>query len=124
MTIVLQNQFWDLEIEDERFCVTLSFHDIRERLSIPFASIIAFADPSVRFGLQFEAENSAQADSNPPEAAQVRAGPMLVEVGKEEDSESAEESEEPEEADEEAPAKKDGDGEKANVVTLDTFRKK
>ena len=55
MTIVLQHQFWDLSVEDERFSVTLSFGGRHERLTIPFAAISAFTDPSVKFGLQFEA---------------------------------------------------------------------
>ena len=55
MTIVLQHQFWDLSVEAERFSVTLSFGGRHERLTVPFAAISAFADPSVKFGLQFEA---------------------------------------------------------------------
>jgi hypothetical protein len=55
MTIVLQHQFWDLEIGSDSFSVTLSFHNQPERLSVPFAAIRSFADPSVEFGLRFEA---------------------------------------------------------------------
>jgi hypothetical protein len=55
MTIVLQHQFWDLSVEAERFSVTLSFGGRHERLTVPFAAISAFTDPSVKFGLQFEA---------------------------------------------------------------------
>lgn len=54
MTIVIEHQFWDLQVEQERFAVTLSFHNRPERLTIPFASVTAFADPSVKFGLQFQ----------------------------------------------------------------------
>jgi uncharacterized protein len=53
MTIVLQHQYWDLEVDAEKFSVTLSFNSIPERLSIPFAAMTAFADPSIKFGLQF-----------------------------------------------------------------------
>ena len=53
MTIVLQHQFWDLEIAEEGFSVTLSFHKQLERLVIPFAAIRSFADPSVSFALEF-----------------------------------------------------------------------
>lgn len=53
ITIVLQYEFWDLEITDTSFCVTLCFNDIHERLTIPFNSIVSFVDPSVKFGLQF-----------------------------------------------------------------------
>jgi hypothetical protein len=53
MTIVLQHQFWDLVVEPEFFSVALSFDGKPNSLRIPFDSIAAFADPSVKFGLQF-----------------------------------------------------------------------
>jgi uncharacterized protein len=53
MTIVLQNQFWGLEVRDHDFSVTLSFQNRPEQLTIPFAAVTSFADPSVRFSLQF-----------------------------------------------------------------------
>lgn len=53
MTIVLQYQFQDLFVDDVGFGVTLSFDNIKENLVIPFAALSAFADPSVKFGLQF-----------------------------------------------------------------------
>ena len=54
MTIVLQHQFWGLEVTEEGFAVTLSFGGKHERLVVPYRSIVSFADPSVKFGLQFE----------------------------------------------------------------------
>ena len=54
MTIVLQHQFYDLEIDDEKFTVMLSFNNIPERLTIPLSAITIFADPSVNFALQFQ----------------------------------------------------------------------
>ena len=42
MTIVLQHQYWDLEVSDSAFEVTLSFSDISEKLVIPFAALPAF----------------------------------------------------------------------------------
>src|SRR5947209_8278547 len=54
MTVVLQHQFWDLVATDAAFEVGLSFGGVPERLSIPFAAIKGFYDPSVQFGLQFE----------------------------------------------------------------------
>lgn len=54
MTIVLQHQFESLKLADDGFEVTLSFDQIKERIVIPFKSLIAFADPSVKFGLQFK----------------------------------------------------------------------
>ncbi len=55
MTIVLQHQFWGLEVGPKAFGVTLTFAGEPERLTVPFAAVTAFADPSVRFGLQFDA---------------------------------------------------------------------
>ncbi|MGH6786714.1 MAG: SspB family protein [Novosphingobium sp.] len=54
MTIVLQNKFWDLAVDDEGFQVGLSFNQIPAKLQIPFAAITAFVDPAVDFGLQFQ----------------------------------------------------------------------
>src|SRR5262249_16154467 len=53
MTIVLQHQFSDLEVDDDAFSVTLSFQKQLERLTVPFAAIRSFADPSVNFALEF-----------------------------------------------------------------------
>lgn len=62
MTIILQHQFWDLIVTEDRFEVGLSFGGIPERLVIPFSAISRFFDPSVQFGLQFEtAEGTAEA---------------------------------------------------------------
>lgn len=54
MTIVLQYQFHDLDVNKERLKVTLSFNNVPERLEIPLAAITIFADPSVNFALQFQ----------------------------------------------------------------------
>jgi hypothetical protein len=51
MTIVLQHQFWDLAVTDDRFEVRLSFNNIPERLVIPFGAVRIFQDPSVHFAL-------------------------------------------------------------------------
>jgi hypothetical protein len=53
MTIVLQHQFEDLKITDKRFDVVLSFDNVKENIGAPFDALVAFADPSVKFGLQF-----------------------------------------------------------------------
>jgi hypothetical protein len=65
MTIVLEHQFWELEVGEQSFSVTLSFQNRPERLTIPFEAITAFADPAVKFGLQFQ----PTADAPPAEAA-------------------------------------------------------
>ena len=59
MTIILQHQFWDLVVTEDRFEVGLSFGGIPERLVVPFAAIKSFLDPSVQFGLQFEPSETA-----------------------------------------------------------------
>ena len=54
MTIVLQHQFEELIVKDTCFSVKLSFENVKEKIEVPFDSLIAFADPGVRFGLQFK----------------------------------------------------------------------
>jgi len=61
MTVILQNQFWNLEVEPESFSVSLSFNGRRERLTVPFAALTAFVDPSAEFGLRFDGEGEAAA---------------------------------------------------------------
>jgi hypothetical protein len=56
MTIVLQYQFWDLEVDDEGFGVSLSFNNMPERIRVPFTALKVFADPGAEFGLQFTIE--------------------------------------------------------------------
>jgi uncharacterized protein len=101
MTIILQHQFWDLVVEDDRFAITLSFGGRHERLTIPFSALSAFADPSVKFGLQFEA-NEDELQTKGPTTKATRQG------------------ESP------APSQPNGDDSRkgADVVALDAFRKK
>ncbi len=94
MTIVLQHQFYDLEVDDEKFTVMLSFNNVPERLTIPLQSVTIFADPSVNFALQFQ---------------------PLSEDGEDESRFEAEELD----VDKEDKQKKKGE-----VVSLDQFRKK
>jgi hypothetical protein len=107
MTIILQHQFWDLIVSEDRFEVGLSFGGIAERLVVPFNSIKSFFDPSVKFGLQFEPSDEAT-EAPAANLPAVPAAPGLPVA--------APASEEPEE-----PAKP---GEGAEVVRLDRFRKK
>ena len=125
MTIVLQFQFWGLEIEEESFRVTLSFNDKPERLHIPFAAIKAFADPSVRFGLQFDGVGDEDEEEETVEgesvtdlsfAAEEEAREKAILEKATRKKQTAEESE----GEDEAPAEESGD----KVVTLDAFRKK
>jgi len=55
MTIVLQHQYWDLAPGETFFSVTLQFGGQPKRLSVPYAAVTRFYDPSVQFLLQFEA---------------------------------------------------------------------
>jgi hypothetical protein len=61
MTIVLQHEFWALEVDDEGFAVTLSFNNTPERVRVPFEAITVFADPGAEFGLQFQGDAAGEA---------------------------------------------------------------
>ena len=104
ITIVLQHQFWDLDVGDETFSVSLSFDKQVERLSVPFAAVKSFADPSVEFALAF-AEPPAAASNEP-------ALPATVEPDAKPGAKPKAERDKP-------PA-----GETGQVVTLDSFRKR
>lgn len=97
MTIVLQNQYWDLKVAESTFEVGLSFNGQPEILVIPFSAIKGFFDPSVQFGLQFDPATAASND-----------GELAADAATEAASVDGEASEQP--------------GEK--VVSLDAFRKK
>jgi hypothetical protein len=62
MTIVLQYQFWDLAVTEHTFEVGLSFSGIPERLLVPFDAVTGFFDPSVQFGLKFEATEADEVE--------------------------------------------------------------
>jgi uncharacterized protein len=98
MTIVLQHQYWDLAPGETFFVVTLKFGGEPKKLSVPYAALTRFYDPSVQFLLTFEPAPVAEAET----AAPAPAKPKAVEPAKEE-----------------APA-----GEEEKVVSLDQFRKK
>jgi uncharacterized protein len=85
MTIVLEHQFWDLEVHEDDFAVTLSFNNKPERIVIPFVAIAAFADPSVKFGLQFPAADAASTEMAPstkPISAKLEAKPAAKQAEK------------------------------------------
>lgn len=79
MTIVIQHQFWDLEIHDGHFEVILKFNGVPQHLSVPFAAMTRFVDPAVNFGLSFEKNETATgqdvvgpARDAPPEAEEQK----------------------------------------------------
>ena len=61
MAIILQHEFWDLEVTNEAFAVSLNFSRKPERLTIPFDSITGFSDPSVPFGFKLEPRAATEA---------------------------------------------------------------
>ena len=71
MTVVLQHQFYNLLVTEERFQVELSFDNIPEKLVIPFAAVKGFLDPAVQFGLQFELAPLETAAVEEPKPAPV-----------------------------------------------------
>ena len=136
MTVVLQHQFWGLEVRDDGFNVELSFDNIPEKLEVPFVAIRGFFDPHVQFGLQFEMEEANQNDTAKEDGAAGEGGPKMAIVSKdkpEPDNEDAKEETKVETGEDdaagEAEAKSDEDGEaeeskeEAKVVSLDAFRK-
>ena len=106
MTVVLEHQFWDLNVTEDFFEVTLSFNRRRERLFVPFDAVTSFADPSVPFGLKFQIGDGEEAHpaAPPPIAVDQNAAPLTDEP-------------EAEAADEEDEAAR------GEVVNLDQFRK-
>ena len=119
MTVVLQHQFWNLNIYEDRFEVELSFDNIPEKLVVPFNAIKGFLDPAVQFALQFEVvpyEEQEKPDAAAHGEKSVKklhtkaqpAGETAASTAKEEDDDKQVQD---------TPAE-------ANVVSLDAFRKK
>jgi hypothetical protein len=87
MTIVIQNRFWDLKVQEDGFQVGLSFNQAPAKLVIPFAAITGFVDPAVNFALQFQAQNEEggpqeheEAENDHPIAEPVEDGSNVVSV--------------------------------------------
>jgi uncharacterized protein len=86
MTIVIQHQYWDFEVFEDRFEIILKFAGIPQHLRIPFAAVSRFFDPSVNFGLPLgneavafaEAEQPPAKPMPPPPAAPEAEGPTVV----------------------------------------------
>jgi uncharacterized protein len=113
ITIVLQHQFWNLEVRETEFSVELTFDNVLERLVVPYAAIKGFFDPAVQFGLQFETKVVPDADAadsdgavEPPPAQAARKAGAASGGGNEP-----------------GPAEESGD-DAPKVVSLDQFRKK
>ena len=56
MTIVLQNQFWDLKLDHQARAINvgLSFSGVPSTLVIPLDALVSFTDPQIRYGLRFD----------------------------------------------------------------------
>ena len=104
MTVVLQHQFWDLNVTEAAFEVGLSFKGVPERLLVPFPALTGFIDPHASFGLKFDVPPAASVE---PAAAEAR--PALPAPARELPV-----------AEEPRPAAETASG----VVSLDAFRKK
>jgi hypothetical protein len=122
MTIILQHQFWDLDVDETGFSVGLSFGGVPEKLTVPFEAIKGFFDPSVQFGLQFE--EVAETDGQPADAAK----PASKKKAPSSPTPAAPPPAPAAAAPTEAPATPDNPDDKptggAEVVRLDRFRKK
>jgi len=103
ITIVLENEFWELDVQEDFFHVTLSFSDVRTPLHVPFEAITGFADPSVKFGLQFKMEMLDEDEEYDDDIAELNVAPTSGST---------------------PPKGKPDDKSKDNVITLDAFRKK
>ncbi|MBM3569974.1 MAG: hypothetical protein FJX46_14605 [Alphaproteobacteria bacterium] len=132
MTIVLQNRFSGLDVQEDRFAVTLYFNRMPERLVVPFAAVTSFTDPSVSFVLQFRAEDQqaageirptapaepqAQAETKPP--AEARPVSLLRPTEAAPAPASS-----PDPAAEGEAASAQAAAARGQVISLDSFRKK
>jgi hypothetical protein len=86
MSIILQHEYWDLAPGETYFSVTLKFGGQPKSLSIPYAAITQFRDPSVEYQLRFSPADPTPATAllaSPPPAAEPAAakpadGPNIV----------------------------------------------
>ncbi|MCP9319484.1 hypothetical protein KBX73_06805 [Acetobacter persici] len=101
MTIVLQHQFWDLNVDRTagKVSVGLSFGGVGSILEIPVRAFTGFADPSIHLSLHFTA---AEPDE---ESAPVAEAPAATLTGDEAEGSAESDS-------------------SSQVVSLDAFRKK
>ncbi len=60
ITIILQHQFKNLTVLDEKFTVNITFSGITEKVEVPFYSITSFLDPAANFGFQFAMSNGTK----------------------------------------------------------------
>ena len=121
ITIVLQHQFWDLEVDDDGFSVSLQFNNVPTRIVVPFSALTSFADPSADFALQFHPILPEGFQLQTIDGQMEEVSPPLHDV---EATDPADH--EVETHDTPASADEDGDDQPktGEVVSLDAFRKK
>jgi uncharacterized protein len=134
MTIVIQYQFWGLKVYENAFEIGLSFSNVPETLVIPFRAMRSFADPSVGFMLRFgeiDALHEPEPDISALAPEEGAGMPVTAETALPSPGETA-----PFPADEAGARAQSESGEDwqdnkseedtkgAEVVHLDTFRKK
>lgn len=129
MTIVLQYQFWDLKVTDSGFEINLSFADIPEKLEVPFSAVRGFYDPSVNFELEFDVKAETDEEAEPPaspveEVEIAETGRKPRKANKNAKSQSRAGKGKPEEAETGETETEPAAGQGAEVVSLDSFRKK
>ncbi len=103
LTIVLQYEYWDLEVGERGFSVTLCFDEDNQNIYIPYSALISFVDPSVKFGLQFTPiipEGGAMLQAENPDTN----NPLRNKTDKNKDTNQLDST--------------------SNVVSFDTFKKK
>lgn len=128
MTIVLQHQFWDLQVTEQMFEVGLSFGDVPERLVIPFSAIRGFYDPSVNFELEFDVSTQEPAGANDSDAGIATIEPMQDALDTEGTAKpkakpAGKTAKKPAAKTSDDEAKKEESKPSADVVSLDAFRK-
>jgi hypothetical protein len=118
MTIVVQYQFWDLKVSEQGFEIGLSFSDIPEKLEVPFSAVRGFYDPSVNFELEFDVPVTDTGET-------VRDEPVLeAEVERLTEAEPKRKAKSDRPAEVKAVPMSEEDKKSAEVVSLDSFRKK
>jgi hypothetical protein len=81
VTIILQHQFWDLEVDREAFSVSLNFNASRQRVTVPYEALTSFVDPTAEFGLRFgpiEAEEGSETEVRGPRSIDRQAPPAAA----------------------------------------------
>jgi hypothetical protein len=124
MTIVLQHQFWDLKAEEDYFTATLSFNGVREKLDIPYDALISFADPSARFGLQFQNEDDIVLTDDDEQMGDLEEDlfDALMDLDDSTNNNKSKPKTAKEKKAEKAAPK--GEGSASKVISIDSFRKK